>query len=375
MKNQSILFAPILIGNVAIPNRFVRSATQDFMATNEGFITDRQISLFRNLAEGEVGLIITGHAYVNTEGKASPRQIGIYDDKFIEGLKHLVDEVHQFPSRIFLQIAHAGRQTKEKLCGCTPLAPSSVYEPVFKVDPKEMTATEIASTITDFIKAAERAKQAAFDGIQLHVAHGYLLSSFISPYTNRRTDAYGGSTEKRLQIIVDIVRGIRSSLGKDYPLIVKLNATDYHPEGLTVEESVDMAKILEGEEIDGIEVSGGMAEAGKASMWKGPFSEEEEGYFVSNASRIKSAVSLPVFGLGGIRTYKVMEKILNLGKADLISLCRPFIRDPFLINKIRTGETEQTECISCNKCMNPRGIRCSEIEALYNPGSFREGEK
>lgn len=362
MNNQSILFTPIPIGSITIPNRFVRSATQDFMATNEGFITDRQISLFRNLAEGEVGLIITGHAYVNPEGKASPRQIGIYDDKFIEGLKHLVDEVHQFPSRIFLQIAHAGRQTKEKLCGCTPLAPSSIYEPVFKVDPKEMTATEIASAITDFIKAAERAKQAAFDGIQLHVAHGYLLSSFISPYTNRRTDAYGGSTEKRLQIVVDIVRGIRSSLGKDYPLIVKLNATDYHPEGLTVEESVDMAKILEGEEIDGIEVSGGMAEAGKASMWKGPFSEEEEGYFVSNASRIKSAVSLPVFGLGGIRTYKVMEKILNLGKADLISLCRPFIRDPFLIKKIRTRETEKTECISCNKCMNPRGIRCSEIE-------------
>jgi len=333
------------------------------MATNEGFITDRQISLFRNLAEGEVGLIITGHAYVNTEGKASPRQIGIYDDKFIEGLKHLADEVHRFPSRIFLQIAHAGRQTKEKLCGCIPLSPSSVYEPVVKVNPKEMTSREIDKTITDFIKAAERAKQAAFDRIQLHVAHGYLLSSFISPYTNRRTDAYGGSTEKRLQIVVDIARGIRSNLGRDYPVIVKLNATDYHPEGLTIEESVKMAKILESEGIDGIEVSGGMAEAGKASMWKGPFTEKEEGYFVSNASRIKSAASLPVFGLGGIRTFAVMEKILNSGKADLISLCRPFIRDPFLIKKIRAEETDQSECISCNKCLNPRGIRCSEIEA------------
>lgn len=362
MNSQSILFTPIQIGSCTILNRFVRSATQDFMATEEGFITDRQVSLFRNLAEGEVGLIITGHAYVNPKGKASPRQIGIYDDKFIKGLKHLVDAVHQFPSRIFLQIAHAGRQTKEKLCGCTPLAPSSVFEPVFKVNPKEMTAGEIDSTITDFIKAAERANQASFDGIQLHVAHGYLLSSFISPYTNRRTDAYGGSTEKRLRIVVDIVRGIRSSLGREFPLIVKINASDYHPEGLTVDESVDMTKILEREGIDGIEVSGGMAEAEKTSMWKGPFAEEEEGYFVANASRIKSAVSLPVFGLGGIRTYKVMENILNTGKADLISMSRPFIRDPFLIKKIRTVETGQSECISCNKCLNPRGIRCSEIE-------------
>lgn len=362
MNSQSILFTPIAIGSCTIPNRFVRSATQDFMATDDGFITDRQMSLFRNLAEGEVGLIITGHAYVNPEGKASPRQIGVYDDRFIEGLKNLVDEVHRFPSRIFLQIAHAGRQTKAKLCGCTPLAPSVVYEPVFKVTPKEMTATDIDNTTTDFVRAAERAKQAGFDGIQLHMAHGYLLSSFISPYTNKRTDAYGGSTEKRAQIAVDIVRGIRSSLGRDYPLTVKLNSTDYLQGGLAVEESVDVAKILESEGIDGIEVSAGTAESGKASYWKGPFAEEDEGYFVAMASRIKSAVSVPVFGLGGIRTSAVMERILSEGKADLISMCRPFIRDPYLINRIHAAETELSECISCNKCANPRGIRCSEIE-------------
>ena len=363
MNNQSILFTPLAIGNSTIPNRFVRSATQDFMATDEGCITDRQISLFRDLAEGEVGLIITGHAYVNPAGKASPRQIAIYDDKFIDGLKHLVDQVHRYPSRIFLQISHAGRQTKEKLCGCTPLAPSPVYEPVFRVNPKEMTARDIDKTIADFIEAGERAQQAEFDGIQLHVAHGYLLSSFISPFTNRRTDAYGGSTTKRLQIVVDIVRGTRSSVGNGFPIVVKLNASDHLPEGLTVEESLEMAKILESEGIDGIEVSGGMAEAEKASMWKGPFTEEEEGYFVANSARMKSTVSLPVFGLGGIRTYSVMEKILIDGKADFISMCRPFIRDPHLVKKIRTGEAERSGCISCNKGLNPRGIRCSEIDS------------
>jgi 2,4-dienoyl-CoA reductase-like NADH-dependent reductase (Old Yellow Enzyme family) len=195
------------------------------------------------------------------------------------------------------------------------------------------------------------------------VAHGYLLSSFISPYTNKRTDAYGGNIENRVQIVVEIARGIRSSLGMDYPVIVKLNATDYLPQGLTVEESIVIARILESEGIDGIEVSAGMAESGKASFWKGSFSEEEEGYFVSMASRIKAAVSIPVFGLGGIRALAVMKNILKEGKADLVSICRPFIRDPFLVKKIHSGEIQKSECISCNKCLNPRGIRCSEIES------------
>ena len=225
-----------------------------------------------------------------------------------------------------------------------------------------MTARDIANTIEDFVKAAARAKRAHFDGVQLHVAHGYLLSSFLSPYTNKRSDAYGGSTEKRTRIVVEIVRGIRSKLGMDYPVIVKLNASDYLRGGLTVEECSEVAKILENEGIDGIEVSAGTAESGKASYWKGPFSEEDEGYFVSMAFRIKSAVSVPVFGLGGIRTEVVMERILKEGKVDLISMCRPFIRDPLLVKKIRTGQTERSECISCNKCVNPRGIRCSEIE-------------
>lgn len=360
MKNKSILFTPVSIGSVSVPNRFVRSATQDFMASSEGSITDRQLSLFRDLAEGEVGLIITGHAYVSPEGKASPYQTGVYDESCIDGLEKLTEEVHRFRSCIFLQLAHAGRQTKEKLCGCTPLAPSSVFEPVYKVMPREMMPEDISKTIHDFIQAANRAELAGFDGIQLHAAHGYLLSSFLSPYTNRRTDAYGGSLENRLRIVTDIVQGIRSRLGRKYPIIVKINATDYLPGGLEVEESIKISRILEKAGIDGLEVSGGMAEAKKDSMWKGPFPEEEEGYFVPNAARVKSAVSIPVFGLGGIRTLTVMEGFLRAGKVDLISMSRPFIWDPFLVNKFRTGETNQAECISCNKCLNPRGIRCAE---------------
>ncbi len=364
MNEKSNLFTPVKIGALEIPNRFVRSATHDFMAADDGSITERQVLLFENLARGEVGLIITGHAFVSLGGKASPFQIGVHSDKLIDGLSRIPKAVHRFASRIFLQLSHAGRQTKPRLCGCTPLAPSPVYEPIYKVTPKEMSEQEINATINDFIQSSRRAKEAGFDGVQIHVAHGYLLSSFISPYTNRRQDEWGGTVANRSRIVVEIIKGIKDLLGKSFPLIVKINSTDFLSEGLTLEESIETAKRLEKAGIDAVEASGGMAEAGKGSYWKGPFSEEEEGYFVDNASKIKRALSIPVFGLGGIRSFSVMEKIIEQGKADLISLSRPLIRDPLLIRKFRNGEIEKSECISCNKCLNLRGISCAELKKI-----------
>ena len=361
-NEHSVLFAPISIGGLMVPNRFVRSATHEFMAEDDGTATDRHVELYRRLAEGEVGLIITGHAYVNPNGKASPKQTGVYDDRFVEGLRRITEAVRPFPTKIFLQIAHAGRQTKEKLCGCTPMAPSAVYEPTVKITPREMSDADIRGTIRDFVQAGRRAREAGFDGAQLHVAHGYLLSSFISPHTNRRTDEWGGSTAARARIVVEIVRGIKGIAGPDFPLIVKLNSTDFFPTGLHLEESVEIARRLENEGIDGIEVSGGMAEAGQGSVWKGLRAEDEEGYFVENAAAVKRAVRIPVFGLGGNRTFAVMEKFVREGKADLISLSRPFIREPYLVKKFRAGEIGKSECISCNKCFNPRGISCAELK-------------
>jgi 2,4-dienoyl-CoA reductase-like NADH-dependent reductase (Old Yellow Enzyme family) len=361
MEKKSVLFTPVKIGNLEISNRFVRSATHDFMALDDGSITDRQVALFKELAQGEVGLIITGHAYVNPKGKASPRQIGVYDDSLLTGLSRIPKTVHEYPSRIFLQIAHAGRQTKEKLCNCKPLAPSAVYEPVFDVHPMAMTIEDIEETIDDFIQAARRAKEADFDGVQLHVAHGYLLSSFISPYTNQRKDKYGGDLSNRIRIVVKILAGVKKLLGNDYPVIVKLNSTDFLPHGLQIKESKEMAKILENEGLDGIEVSGGMSEAGKASFWEGPFTEEQEGYFVESASQIKAEVSLPMFALGGLRSFSLMENIILQGKADFISMSRPFIREPSLVRQFRLGNVKTAGCISCNKCFNPRGIKCGDL--------------
>jgi len=359
---MSILFTPVRLGSVTVPNRFVRSATHDFMADDEGSVTDAHMELYSRLAEGDVGLIITGHAHVQPSGQASPKQMAVFDDRFVEGLARIPAAVHRFASLVFLQIAHAGRQTKEKLCGCVPVSPSAVYDPVSKVMPRELACDEIQVLIIDFISAAKRAKRAGFDGVQLHAAHGYLLSSFLSPHTNRRTDEWGGPVENRARVLVKVLRGVKSACGRDFPVIVKLNSTDFLEGGLVLEDAVRVARMIEAEGIDGIEVSGGMAEAGRGSVWAGLRGEDEEGYFVENAARIKRAVRVPVFALGGVRTLAVAERLVREGRADLISLSRPLIRDPFLVKHFREGLAAKSECISCNKCFNPRGIRCAELK-------------
>ncbi len=360
MKKSNVLFSPISIGPVNISNRFVRSATHDFMADDEGRVQPRQVRMFQELAEGGVGLIITGHTYIRREGKASLRQTGIDSDEKIEGLRFIAEAVHKTQAKIFLQISHAGRQTKPKLCACTPAAPSAVYEPTFKVTPRAMTEKDIHQTREDFIQAGRRAKEAGFDGLQLHIAHGYLLSSFISPYTNRRTDGWGGSLMNRVRIVREILKGIRRWTGPDFSLIAKLNAVDYLEGGLTIEDSTAIAKILEKDGLDGLEISGGMAEAGQGSVWKGERPKEEEGYFLDYAAQIKKNVAIPVFGLGGLRTFDVMEEAVASHQADLISMSRPFIQDPAIVRKFKSGKVKKSACISCNGCFNPRGISCAE---------------
>ncbi len=361
MGAMSILFTPVKIGALTVPNRFVRSATHAYLADDEGFVSEREVRLHGDLAAGEVGLIITGHAYVQPSGKASPRQIAVYDDRFVAGLAGIPAAVHRFPSKVFLQIAHAGRQTKPKLCGCGPVSPSAVYDPVSKVMPRELAADEIRRLIGDFIAAAVRARQAGFDGVQLHAAHGYLVSSFLSPHTNRRTDAWGGPVENRARVLLEALGGIKAACGPAFPVIVKLNSTDFLEGGLTVDDAVRVAGMLEANGIDGIEVSGGMAEAGRGSIWPGLRSEEDEGYFVDSAARIKAAVSVPVFGLGGIRTLAVAERMVAAGRVDLVSMSRPFIREPFLVRDFREGRISRSSCISCGQCHSLRGIRCAQL--------------
>ncbi|MDI6761014.1 MAG: NADH:flavin oxidoreductase [Candidatus Brocadiaceae bacterium] len=371
------LFKPIRLGTMEVPNRFVRSATNECLTEEGDYVTDRLADLYEALARGGVGLIITGYAYVRADGKSSTYQAAIYDDKFIPAYKRITERLRPYPTRIVLQIAHGGRQSIPSACNGSPIAPSPVPYPVTKLTPREMTEGEIWEIIRSFAQAARRAREAGFHGVQLHSAHGYLLSQFISPFTNRRQDKWGGSVENRARILLEVLEACRKEVGRGFPILIKLNSDDCLEGGLRVEEAVKIASLLEGAGIDGIEVSGGMGDSSPSTCRPDIKSPKEEAYFSANARKIRlalsrspehgggsaegEALSVPVICVGGIRSREVMESIISTKKADMVSMSRPFIREPDLIEKLRKGLKDKSDCISCNQCWHPQGIRCAQL--------------
>ncbi len=357
----AILFEPIKLGTLEVPNRFVRSATNEYLTNKEDYVTDRLGELYEALARGGVGLIITGYAYVRADGKSSSSQAAIYDDKFIPAYKKIITRLKPYPTRIVLQIAHGGRQSIPQACNGQPIAPSAVPYPVTKLTPRKMTEDEIWDVIQCFARAARRAREAGFHGVQLHAAHGYLLSQFISPFTNRRKDKWGGSVENRDRILLEVLKACRKEAGREFPILIKLNSDDCVRGGLQVEDAIKIASVLGKAGIDAIEVSGGVGDSWPSACRPDIKSPQEEAYFSSNAQKIKEAVSVPVVCVGGIRSMEVMESIIATKKADMVSMSRPFIREPDLVEKFRKGLADRAACISCNQCWHPRGIRCAQL--------------
>jgi len=354
-----MLFKPIEIAGLHIPNRFVRSATHEWLAGEDGTPTPSIGDMYEELAKYEVGFIISGYSYVNPAGKSSQRQQGIYDDRFIGPYRQITGRVHQYGSKIALQIVHGGRQALATPEYPYALAPSAVKDSSSGITPQAMTGEQIQQTIEDFARAVRRAQAAGFDAVQLHVAHGFLLSSFISPYTNQRNDKWGQSVENRTRIIVEIIRRSREMVGRDFPIMAKMNATDgFGDKGLDAPECVDVAVALESAGVCAIEVSGGIFEAGDVMSRPGINSPEDEAYFREYARMIKQGVSIPVMLVGGLRSRAVMEDMLASGCADMVSLCRPLIREPDLVVKFREGGQE-AECTSCNRCSDESGVRCN----------------
>jgi len=363
---MSVLFESREIGKMKVKNRFVRSATAEGASDRTGAIRDELFNIYEDLAKGDVGLIITGHAYVQPNGRCSSNQMGIYKDEFIPGLQDLASTVHnESPDcMVAVQIAHAGRQAA-KMSVSDPVAPSVVTDSRTRITPREMTEAEIEECIDSFADAAERAKKAGFDGVQMHGAHGYLISSFNSPYTNRRDDKWGGSLENRMRFLMETYRKIRAKVGDDFAVFVKLNAEDFLDDGIEIDESAQIARTLAEEGIDAIEVSGSMYESytGQGTARTRIRKPEQEAYFLPHAEEIKKAVGdVPVILVGGMRSVPIMEKIIKEGKADFISMSRPLIREPNLLAKIRDGK-ERADCISCNGCMSGRidVVKCVQI--------------
>ena len=378
---MSKLFSPITIGNVELPNRFVCSATHEVMAKEDGEVSDELIKRYVKLARGRVGLSVTGLMYVHASGRGYKHQTGIHNDNMIEGLTKLVSAVHQEGGKIAFQIAHCGRQTTKGMAGQTPLAPSSRgRDPLNFVKPKEMTENEILETIKAFGAAAKRAVKAGADGIQLHAAHGYLICEFLSPFFNIRTDSWGGSDENRFRFLKEIYQEVKNVVPNGYPVFVKLNTNDYTPkEGITPSLAVKYGKWLSELGIDAVEVSCGATNYSYMNMcrgdvptpelvqglswWEKPIGKLmisklegkynlEEGYNLEAAKMIKPSIGdTPLALVGGMRTVAQMEDTLKNNYADLISMSRPFIREPFLVKKIEEGKMDKVSCVSCNRCL------------------------
>jgi len=357
---MSVLFQPIKIGVMTVKNRFVRSATHDWLGEPDGAVSEKEIALYKTLAENEVGLIISAYSYMQHPlARASANQNALYSDEFIEGYRKIAEAVHPYGAKFIIQVVHGGRQTSPALIeGQKPVAPSPVAKEEKRL-PRELGPEEIVQIIDDFAAAMVRAESAGADGVQIHIAHGYLLSAFISPYTNRRQDQWGGSLENRFRIIAEIISKAKERLRPDFPILVKLNSTDGFagPGYLTLEDVVLIAKKLEELGVAAIEVSGGIQEARDSISAVNIKNPEQEAYFRAAARAIKESVKIPVILVGGLRSYSVMEEIVKSGAADMVALCRPFIREPDLVRQMKNGSPKAT-CISCNACFNPRGAYC-----------------
>ncbi len=385
---MSILFSPFAIKGLELRNRIVRSATVENRASEKGYGTRELRDFFVELSAGGTGLIVTSGAYVQESGRSLKHLLGIYHDDLIPSYREITDAVHAVGGRIAMQIYHAGRQTSRRVIGETPLAPSEVQDTMTKVVPRAMTEREIQECIEAFGQGAGRAKEAGFDAVQPMAGHGYLINQFLSRRTNRREDSWGGSLENRARFLLSVVRAARASVGPDFPVLVKINSEDQLKDGFTLEESAQVCAWLPDAGVDAIEVTGGTFESA-LNIARGQIPEDvvlrqfrglrrfqirmiiramkkkfefRDAYFLENLKAIRPRVRVPLVLVGGLRDPVMIERILEQGHADLVSMSRPLIREPDLPKRWKAGDMTRAECISCNRCFIEIGfdkpVRC-----------------
>jgi 2,4-dienoyl-CoA reductase-like NADH-dependent reductase (Old Yellow Enzyme family)/thioredoxin reductase len=368
------VFQPCRIGSLTLKNRLAMSQMTMNYATEDGMVTDKVIAYYRERAKGGVGLILVEGTYFTPEGKGYVRQIGLASQAHVEGLKRLTDVVHGLKNdtRIFLQIHHAGGRASSKVTGLQPVAPSAVPPYPGAETPRALTCEEISGLIEAHVEATNRAREAGFDGVDIHCAHGYLVPSFFSPMTNHRTDEYGGDLTGRTRFLLETIRGIRQRLGKAYPLTIKISGDEYIEGGLGISDMIGIARLAQDAGIDGLIVSAGtvggkkiedLNEAHKV-MRTLPMMTRP-GCLVPLAAEFKKALRIPVITVGRINSIALAEEILSRGKADIVAIGRPLLADPQLPKKAAEGREEEIRpCIACNEGCYKRifqqlDIRCS----------------
>lgn len=371
MGKYEKLFKKIKIKNTEIKNRLVMAPMATRFASFNGKVTERLIRYYQERAKGGVGLITIEATAVSREGIGWKNNLSVYNDRYIPGLKKLTEALHKYRAKAALEIFHTGSKAPVAITGQQPIAPSAVYQSGGIV-PRELEVQEIKELVKKFGAAAKRVKTAGFDIVNIHMAHGYLINQFLSPLTNRRTDAYGGSAERRARFSVEIIKEVRKQVGDDFPIFCRLTAEEGMGDvGIDVNESMKIVLILEDAGADVIDISGGASD--KPYLIEGTYSLEP-GFLVYLAKAVKKVAHIPVTIVGKIKRPEFAEEILQKGIADFIVLGRSLIADPLWPEKVlKNREKEIVPCISCVQGCTGRLGKDLDISCTVNPGVGREG--
>jgi len=370
------LFSPITINGMEVKNRAVMPAMATGYGNPDSTMSDRLIAYLARRAKGGTGLIITEVCAVDPRGRGFGSEIGAWDDSFIPGLKKLADAVHREGSRIALQLHHAGRETFEGVVGAKPEAPSAIPSAVLNQPCEEMSKERIGQVISAYASAAARAKAAGLDAVEVHGAHGYLLCQFLSPFSNARTDEYGGSDENRARMLLETIQAVRKSVGPDFPVIVRISGDEAIRNGFDLSFATWLAPGLVQAGADAIHVSVGVySTPGNLSIAS---MDTEEGFNLFRARTIKETVKVPIIGVGRIHDPRLAEEALERGDADLISFGRQHLTDPDFLLKAREGRFDDIrKCIACNQgCIERLMFEFKSTTCVFNPdcGNEYKGE-
>lgn len=349
----------VKIGSHIFKNCLMRAATWEALADEKGYMTDALFAVYEKLAKGGVGTIITGYAFVTEEEQPNPNMMGIYNDSFIQNYKELTSMVHNEQCKIFLQVAYGGSFSDLNPPSKKILGPSAVQNQLTGIIPHEMTKDDIKYIIKSFVNAGIRAEKAGFDGVELHMAHGYLLSSFLTPMFNVRKDEYGGNIENRARIMIEIVEKLRKEVADEFLIIAKINSEDFIPAeeggGLTSQESIQVVKMLEKVGLNMIEVSGGNPSCtfvvkNNLTPARNKLKKETESYFAKHAKELVKQVKIPVILTGGNRNLSTLEDFHTVDKIDFFAFSRPLLCQADLVNIWKINPSAKARCISCNAC-------------------------
>lgn len=386
MSETNVLLTPARIGTVEIKNRIVMAPMTTRLADQAGFVTDNTVDYYMARVRGGVGLITVEMASPTRAGRHRRRELGIYDDRFLPGLTRLTAAIRAGGAKASIQLGHAGGHTRTDICDETPIAPSAVPHPVFEVTnetviPKEMTREDIRFTIGGFAAAAARAQKAGFDCVEIHAAHGYLISQFLNPFENRRTDSYGGSLENRARFGLEVVAAVKAAVR--IPVIFRISVDDYFPDGLTFAEGRQIAIKAAQAGADALHIAAGHYRSLPSAARMIPPMQYPDATFLSYAADIKTGVGVPVIAVGRLGDPAIAANAIASGKADLVALGRTLIADPEWVAKLARGEPPR-QCLACNTCVNEmRGgtqLRCvvntaAGDETRYAAAKPPEGER